>query len=124
MSSIRRFPEAKRLRRDRRGFTLIELLVALMISSFLVTVIYQLMSGQSRFVRIQSAREEVQQNARAAMDVMAGDLRTVPPSAIQAMGPDSIRFYMPRAWGVLCNTIDSNSGTLWAIFPAGVLAST
>ena len=124
MSSIQRFPEARRLHRDRRGFTLVELLVALMISSLLVTVVYQLMSGNSRFVRIQSAREEVQQNARAAMDVMAGDLRTVPPSAIQAMGPDSIRFYMPRAWGVLCNPIDSNSGTLWAIFPAGVLTST
>ena len=125
MSSIRHFPEAgRRLTGDTRGFTLMELLVALMISSLLVTVVYQLMNGNSRFVRMQSAREEVQQNARAAMDVMAGDLRTVPPSAIQAMGPDSIRFYMPRAWGVLCNTIDINSATVWAIFPAGVLAST
>lgn len=101
-----------------------ELLVAMVISSFLVGVIYQLMNGNGRFVRIQSAREEVQQNARAAIDVIAGDLRTVPPSAIQAMGADSIRFYMPRAWGVLCNTIDTNSSTVWAIFPAGVLSST
>ena len=117
-------PDAARTLRDRRGFTLMELLVALMISSFLVTVIYQLMSGNSRFVRIQSAREEVQQNARAAIDVMASDLRTVPPSAIRAMGPDSIRFYMPRAFGVLCNSIDATSPTVWALFPAGVLSST
>ena len=124
MSSIPRFPESAKLLRDRRGFTLVELLVALMISSFLVTVIFQLMNGNSRFVRLQSAREEVQQNARAAMDVMAGDLRTVPPSAIQAMGTDSIRFYMPRAWGVLCNTLGTNSATAWVIFPAEVLSST
>lgn len=124
MSSIPRFPDAARVLHDRRGFTLVELLVALMISSFLVTVIFQLMNGNSRFVRLQSAREEVQQNARAAIDVMASDLRTVPPSAIQAMGEDSIRFYMPRAWGVLCNTLDTNSATAWVIFPAEVLSST
>jgi prepilin-type N-terminal cleavage/methylation domain-containing protein len=117
-------PDAAGLLRDRRGFTLMELLVALVISSFLVTVIYQLMDGNSRFVRMQSAREEVQQNARAAIDVMAGDLRTVQPTAILAMGPDSLRFYMPRAFGVLCNQLDPNSATAWAIFPAGVLSST
>ena len=38
-----------------------ELLVALMISSLLVTVIYQLMAGNSRYVQLQSSREEVQQ---------------------------------------------------------------
>src|SRR5215211_5199727 len=127
MSMIRRShramgPNVARRLRDRRGFTLMELLVALMISSFLVTVIYQLMDGNSRFVRTQSAREEVQQNARAAIDVMAGDLRTVQPTAILAMGPDSLRFYMPRAFGVLCNQLDTNSATAWVIFPAGVLS--
>lgn len=101
-----------------------ELLVALMISSLLVTVIYQLMAGNSRYVQLQSSREEVQQNARAAIDVIAADLRTVPPSAIRAMGPDSIRFYLPRAWGVLCDTIDTTSGTAWAIFPASVMTDT
>lgn len=101
-----------------------ELLVALMISTLLVTVIYQLMAGNSRYVRMQSAREEVQQNARAAIDVISADLRTVPPAAIQAMGPDSIRFYLPRGWGVLCDTIDGTSPTAWAIFPASVVTNT
>ena len=101
-----------------------ELLVALMISSLLVTVIYQLMAGNSRYVQMQSSREEVQQNARAALDVIAADLRTVPPSAIRAMGPDSIRFYLPRAWGVLCDTIDGASTTAWAVFPANLVSST
>ena len=119
----RTFPDPRRLG-DRGGFTLIELLVALMISSILVTVIYQLMLGNSRFVQTQASREEVQQNARAALDLIAGDLRTVAPSGIQAMAPDSVRFYLPRAWGVLCDTIDQNSATAWVLFPAGVLAST
>ena len=110
--------------RDRRGFTLMELLVALMISSVLVAVIYQLMAGNSQYVQMQSSREEVQQNARAALDVIAADLRTVPPQGIRAMGPDSIRFYLPRAWGVLCDTIDTASGTAWAIFPASLVTST
>lgn len=100
-----------------------ELLVALMISTILVTVIYQLMVGNSQYVQMQSSREEVQQNARAALDVIASDLRTVPPSGIRAMGPDSIRFYLPRAWGVLCDTIDTTSGTAWALFPASLVTN-
>jgi prepilin-type N-terminal cleavage/methylation domain-containing protein len=123
MCSIRSSPERVRAG-DRRGFTLVELLVALIVSSFLVAVIYQLMSGNGRFVRMQASREEVQENARAALDLIAGDLRTVPPSAIRAMGPDSIRFYLPRGWGVLCDTIGAASPIAWGIFPAGTLSTT
>lgn len=119
MSSIRRFPDVRV--RDSRGFTLVELLVALMISGLLVTVIYQLLSGNSRFVQLQSAREEVQQNARAALDIIAGDLRAIPPGGVLTMGEDSVRAYVPRAWGVLCDTIDTTSPTAWVLFPAGVL---
>jgi prepilin-type N-terminal cleavage/methylation domain-containing protein len=66
------------MRLNRAGFSLIELLVALMISGLLATVMFQLMSGQGRFVEIQSAREEVQQNSRAALDLIGNDLRTLP----------------------------------------------
>lgn len=112
------------MKSDRRGFTMIELLVGLTLSSILVTIIFQLMMSNSRFVQFQSSREEVQQNARAALDLIAGDLRMVPASGIQLVAQDSIRFYVPRAWGVLCDTIDATSATAWAIFPAGVLTNT
>lgn len=115
---IRRFPEGSG---TRAGFTLLEILIALMISGFLVTSIFQVLSGNSRFVALQSAREEVQQNARAALDLIAGDLRAVPPGAILEMEAQAIRFLQPRAWGVLCNTLDRTSTAAWVIVPANVL---
>jgi len=108
---IRRSPEA--------GFTLIELLVSLLISGILASVVFQLLEGNSDFVARQSAREEVQQNARASLELIAGDLRSVPASALLETEPNSIRFYLPRGWGILCNTLDTASTTAYVIFPAG-----
>ena len=100
---------------------MIEILVALLISSLVVSGIFQVMQGNSRFVEMQSAREEVQQNARAALDLIAGDLRGVPPGAISVMEAERIRFFQPRAWGVLCNTLKPASSTAWVLFPADVV---
>ena len=105
----------------RAGFTLIEILVALLVSGLVVSGIFQVLQGNSRFVGMQSAREEVQQNARAALDLIAADLRAVPPSAIVDMQPDRIRFLQPRAWGVLCNTLKPATSVAWAVFPASVV---
>ena len=106
----------------RAGFTLLEILVALMISGLVVGSIFQVLQGNGRFVALQSAREEVQQNARAALDLIAGDLRAVPPGAILEMEADRIRFMQPRAWGVLCNTLTPSSATAWVMMPAGMVS--
>lgn len=102
---------------------MMELLVAMTISGLLVTVIFQLLQGNGRYVQMQSAREEVQQNARVAAELIASDLRMVPPGAIQGIGTDSVRFFLPRAWGVLCDTVTASTTTAWAIFPVGTSAN-
>lgn len=96
-----------------------EVLVALTLGGILATVLLQLMQGNGRYVAAQSAREEVQQNGRASVELIAGDLRGLPSSAIRSMGANSIRFYLPRAWGVLCNQVGTTTTTVYAIFPAG-----
>ncbi len=105
------------------GFTLIELLVALVISGVLVGVIFQVIGGNSRFVSMQAAREEVQQNSRAAADLISGDLRSAASVGIVSMQPNSVRLYVPRAWGITCTNVGSSSSEVWAIFPAGTIPS-
>lgn len=99
------------------GFTLIELLVALVVTSIVIGVVFQVLSTQSQFARTQSAREEVQQNARVALELIASELRGIAPGGIVATGPDSIRFRAPRAWGLLCT---AGVGGASVLFPAGL----
>lgn len=100
--------------RNRGGFTLIELMVALVISGIIATIIFQLLASQSRFARTETAREEVQQNARATLDLITNELRAVGVAGIAMASPDSIRFRMPRAWGVVCK---SEPGRIIVAFP-------
>lgn len=106
--------------RDRAGFSLIELLVALIVTGVIVGVVFQILSTQSRFARTQTAREEVQQNARVALELIASELRGIAPGGILATGPDSIRFRSPRAWGLLCT---SGAGSASVLFPPALAGS-
>jgi prepilin-type N-terminal cleavage/methylation domain-containing protein len=109
--------------RRRGGFTLVELLVALTLTGMVATGVYRVAVTTARFVDLQAAREEVQQNLRGALELISGDLRGLLPDGILSMHPDSIRFYLPRAWGVSCTPVGPTSDTLWAIIPAGVLGN-
>ena len=62
-------------RLDSKGVTLIELLVVLVISTILIGGIYRLFITQSKVYTVQEQVVEVQQNTRAAMEIMLKDLR-------------------------------------------------
>lgn len=99
------------------GFTLVELLVALVLSGIVVGSIFQLLVGQGQFVELQSAREEVQQNTRAAIELISSELRTLPAGdALVYAGADSITLRVVRAWGVVCDTPAPNA--LDVVFPS------
>lgn len=105
--------------RGRDGFTLVEILVAMVITAILATVVFQLIQGQGRFVQMESSREEVQQNTRGALELIASELRSIPAGAIDTAASSRIRFRLPRAWGVLCDNVNPTSGTAGIAFPAG-----
>jgi prepilin-type N-terminal cleavage/methylation domain-containing protein len=106
---------------SRRGFTLVELMIALALAGVIAAAVYRVALMTARLVELQAAREEVQQNLRGTLDLIAGDLRGVLPAGILSMHHDSIRFYLPRAWGVSCAPVDSANDTLWAVVPSGLL---
>jgi prepilin-type N-terminal cleavage/methylation domain-containing protein len=60
---------------DSKGMTLIELLVVLVISTILIGGIYRLFVSQGKVYAIQDQVVEVQQNTRAAMEILLRDLR-------------------------------------------------
>jgi prepilin-type N-terminal cleavage/methylation domain-containing protein len=102
------------------GFTFVEVMVALVISSILATVIFQLIRGQASFVSVQSAREEVQQNARGALEIISSELRTIHPSGLAAAQRNAVSFRLPRAWGISCG--GGTTTSLTAVFPAALPA--
>lgn len=102
-------------RRARRGFTLVEVLVALVIAGLLGAVIFQMMSGQSRIVAVQSANEEAQQNVRGALEVISSELRGAVPAGIVTADAQVLAFMQPRMWGHVCGAAGAN--TLTALFP-------
>ncbi len=62
-------------RLDSKGVTLIELLVVLVICTILIGGIYRLFISQGKAYTIQEQVVEVQQNTRAAMEILLRDLR-------------------------------------------------
>jgi len=113
MSSSKRAPRSA-------GFTLIEVMVALVISGILAGVIFQLVRGQGRFVSVQNAREEVQQNARGALEIISSELRTIHPSGLATAQKSALTFRLPRAWGISCG--GGSATQLTAVFPAALPA--
>ena len=88
---------------EEAGFSLVELLAVLVISGVIAGALFQIVGAQGRFVEMQSGREEVQQNARAALELIGTELRTVPPGeALVRADDDSVTFRTPRIWGVVC----------------------
>jgi len=82
----------------------IELLVALVLGGIVIGLVLQLVSGQARMMEMQGSREEVQQNSRAALELIASDLRGVPGGdAIVRADRDSLTMRAPRIWGVICD---------------------
>ncbi|HZG41350.1 MAG TPA: prepilin-type N-terminal cleavage/methylation domain-containing protein [Longimicrobium sp.] len=99
----------------RAGFTLVEVMVALVLGTIVVGFILQFVTGQTRIASRQTAREEVQQNARGALEVVASDLRGAIASGLIVGGEQEIRFMLPRRWGVVCTGNGSTQTT--AVFP-------
>jgi prepilin-type N-terminal cleavage/methylation domain-containing protein len=102
--------------RARRGFVLAELLVAMLIAAIIGVSLTQLVISQSRFVALQSGIMQARGGARAALNVLAADLRMVSDSGLVAAAPDSVTVRVPYAFGVTCT--QAAGKTVTTLLPA------
>jgi len=93
------------LRSRARGFVLAELLVALIIAAIIGVALTQLVVSQSRFAALQGGIVQARGGARAALNVMAADLRMVSDSGLVAAAHDSVTVRVPYAFGVACGQV-------------------
>lgn len=95
---------------DRRGFTLVELMVVAILGSFLVMAAYQVLITNQRAYTVQGSKVQAQQNTRATMEILFGELREVSSggSDIVDFGPQKLTVRAMRKVGVVC---DNNAVT-------------
>lgn len=89
---------------DRRGFTLIELLIVSVLGAFLVAITYQVLITNQRTYTLQNAQTQSQQDIRAGMNVLFGELRELSmlESDILAMTPTRVAIRAGRTFGLVC----------------------
>jgi prepilin-type N-terminal cleavage/methylation domain-containing protein len=112
-----------RAARTRSGFTLVELLIVVVLGSFLVMVIYQVMITNSRTYTVNNAQIQGQQMLRAGMDVLFGELREVSSQSGDLMDTedDALTIRAQRAFGLVCAvdyTVSPPQLTLFRVGPA------
>ena len=88
----------------RRGFTLTELLVVVVLGAFIVSATYQVLITNSKTYTVNNARIQGQQNLRAGLDVLFGELREISTAQgdLLGMGRDTVAFRAQRTIGLVC----------------------
>jgi prepilin-type N-terminal cleavage/methylation domain-containing protein len=100
---------------ERRGFSLAEMMVALLLAGIIGVALTRLVISQARFVAGQDGMLQARSAARAAVNVMSGELRPVTQGGILAATADSITVLVPYAFGVACQ--QSSSGRVVSLLP-------
>ena len=92
------------------GFTLIEFLIAFTLFGIIIASTVGLMMSQRTLYDIQADRMALQRSIRASVDLVAGELRTVPPLGLVLGTPDSISVHYPIQWGLICGEALDGTG--------------
>lgn len=90
--------------RERDGYTVIEMMLVAIVGAVLLLSIYGFLVTQQRVATIQAAEVDSQQSARAGMDILATELRSLSATGgdILLMDDDSISMRVMRNFGIAC----------------------
>jgi len=95
-----------------RGFTLIELMIALVITGLVMGTLYRVLTANQRFYRSQSSILDVEENIRAAAQILPAELKGLDASGgdIIAMSDTSITIKADRGLRFVCVVPDKTNG--------------
>jgi len=94
---------------DGKGFTIIELLVAFVLFAVVMGSTVSLLMSQRALYDVQGDRMALQRNVRAAVDLVASELRSIPAGGIIAATADSLVVRYPIRWGLVCGYINKTA---------------
>jgi hypothetical protein len=92
-----------------RGFTLVETLIALVLSSFIMILVGHAFLVQNEFYATQTLRVGVQDNARAATELIAREVRKTGTDGVTSAGARTLTVRTPMVIGVVCNRVDAST---------------
>lgn len=85
------------------GFTLIETLIALVLSSFVIMLASHAFLVQNQFYSMQTIRVGVQDNARAATELVAREVRNTAQDGVVTAGKGTLTVRSPIAIALVCH---------------------
>jgi len=87
---------------SRRGFTLVETLIALVLSSFVIALASHSFLVQNQFYALQTLRVGVQDNARAATELVAREVRNTAKDGVVVAGARTLTVRSPMVVAMVC----------------------
>jgi prepilin-type N-terminal cleavage/methylation domain-containing protein len=107
--------------RARSGFTLVELLTVVVLASFLLLVIYQVLITNSRAYTVSNAQIQGQQMLRAGTEILFGELREISAQSgdLLEMGESKLTVRAQRGFGLVCEANYAVSPPKLSLFNIG-----
>ena len=97
------------LSKRRGGFTLIEAVVSMLLSSLVIILVATTFLVQNQYYATQLQRTGAQDNARAATELMATEIRSVMDDGIVVAGPQTLTVRSPIVLAAVCNGLPNQS---------------
>ena len=97
--------------KNERGYTLQELLVAIPLGMLILSGVTTVFVSQSRSYHAQEQINEMQQNARAAMDIMVREIKMAGYDPTDIPGFDALPTTSATQIQIVANNVDETNGT-------------